>query len=1260
MSIFKKEKDKEEIFETKAIEVSDIIAPSSISLSSDQLKLGKKIAKPFFIFSYPRYLSTGWFSPIINLDDPMDISIFIHPTNTETVLRQLRRRVTEVQVEIMSRQKKGLIRDPALETGYQDLEGLRDSLQTAQEKMFKIGVYLTIYGDEEKSLKEVETTLRSILESRLIYLKPTLYQQKEGFNSCAPYGLDQLQVHTSMNTGPLSSIFPFTSFDLSSSDGILYGINRHNNSLILFDRFSLENANSIVFAKSGSGKSVTSDTPVLIKEKGETKLTNIGPLIEKLIKKHGCTQIDEELEGVINPDLEVYSFNKKLQGEWSKVTVAARKKATKTFYKFTTKAGRQITTTGDHNMLILRNGKVLAIKSDEVKKGEFIPLPKQISQTGNQINLNLLELLKNSEKIYVLNGELLIQKNYGILKKTILDKNLDRYLYKYKDGRRIPIQYFWKILNTLQRKPSQLKNIKITSKNGPTSLDVNFPIESSFSKIAGFIVAEGTISDDFVIITNSNKQVLNEIEKNIFELKIPFHYRYKKKQKTSIVISSRVFVEIIKALGGKGKAKYKKVLPVIFDLKKENISRYLLAYFEGDGGIESQRYISATSKSKQLISEISYLLYYFGIIGRIKKTFKKPTNSNWKNKKAYWRLTISGQDNLRAFANNINFISKEKKEKLSKTIQKNSNTNVDIIPGIDFLFREIYDLFSSQLCGMQDISPLKRRAYDPSPKKLNEIILKIENRIQKLKDMEATYAILNKLPSLASIIDIGTNDKELNRDLWKALGESWRLMKNYKINPHSKNVFKAINIVENNYYELNEVKRLIHTGFREFNLSMKQYSPSLNTALIERDSQRDASYKTIQESAYFVWQGYQNILKNIPQIEEKLDQLKTLAQSGLFWDPIEKIEKIENKKEKYVYDLTVDNEVFLAGYGGMFVHNSYAIKLEILRSLMVGVDVIILDPENEYKHLSDSVDGSFFNISLSSPNHVNPFDLPIPREGEKPQDVLRSNIINLVGLIRIMLKGLTPEEDAVVDRALTETYAAKDITPETDPETWIANIPLMEDLENVLATMEGSDSLLKRIRKFTKGSFSNFFNQPTNISTDKPLIVFGIRDMEDELRPIAMFIIMRYIWSQVRSKLKKRILVVDEAWWLMQSEDGASFLYGMAKRARKYWLGVTTITQDVGDFMKSDYGKPIITNSSMQILLKQSPATIDLLQKTFNLTDEEKNLLLQAEVGEGIFFAGQKHVAIKVVASYTEDQIITTNPEEILKIREAKKIEENK
>jgi type IV secretory pathway VirB4 component len=249
---------------------------------------------------------------------------------------------------------------------------------------------------------------------------------------------------------------------------------------------------------------------------------------------------------------------------------------------------------------------------------------------------------------------------------------------------------------------------------------------------------------------------------------------------------------------------------------------------------------------------------------------------------------------------------------------------------------------------------------------------------------------------------------------------------------------------------------------------------------------------------------------------------------------------------------------------------------------------------------------------------------------------------------------MTPEEDAIMDQAIMATYAAKDITIDSDPKKWKENVPLLSDLESVLETMENAESLSERLRKFTRGTYSSFFNAYSNVDMEKHLVVFGIRDMEDELRPIAMFIVMRYIWNAVRTSFKKRILVVDEAWWMMKEEDGASFLFGMCKRSRKYWLGVTTITQDVSDFMSSSYGKPIITNSSIQLLLKQSPASIDLVQKTFNLTDQEKYLLLETPVGEGIFFAGQKHVAIAIRASYTEDQIITTNPEEVLKIKEAK------
>ncbi len=331
---------------------------------------------------------------------------------------------------------------------------------------------------------------------------------------------------------------------------------------------------------------------------------------------------------------------------------------------------------------------------------------------------------------------------------------------------------------------------------------------------------------------------------------------------------------------------------------------------------------------------------------------------------------------------------------------------------------------------------------------------------------------------------------------------------------------------------------------------------------------------------------------------------------------------------------------------------SYMTKLEILRSLMFDTEVIVIDPEREYEYLAETVGGRYFNISLSSEHHINPFDLPIPREDENPGDILRSNIITLVGLFRIMLGGLTPEEDAVIDKAITETYALKDITSEANFAA--VEPPLLSDFELVLAGMEGSESLVNRLSKYTKGTWSGFMNRPTNVDMNKKLVVFSVRDMEDDLKPVAMYIITHHIWNVVRKELRKRLLVIDEAWWMLKSADTASFLFSVAKRGRKYYLGISTITQDVADFLNSPYGLAMITNSSIQILLRQSPTSVDLVQSTFKLSDEEKYLLLESDVGEGIFFAGLKHVAVKVIASYTEDQIITSDPSQILAIKKAK------
>ncbi|MBI5530277.1 MAG: ATP-binding protein [Candidatus Doudnabacteria bacterium] len=331
---------------------------------------------------------------------------------------------------------------------------------------------------------------------------------------------------------------------------------------------------------------------------------------------------------------------------------------------------------------------------------------------------------------------------------------------------------------------------------------------------------------------------------------------------------------------------------------------------------------------------------------------------------------------------------------------------------------------------------------------------------------------------------------------------------------------------------------------------------------------------------------------------------------------------------------------------------SYAVKLEVLRSLMVGTEVIIVDPENEYQHLAAAVGGTYLSVSLNSASRINPFDLPAAIEGEDNGDVLRSAVINLLGLFSLMIGKLNPTEEALMDKAIWQTYAKKDITPNLTDFHGV-EYPTMNDLVEILNSMVGAESLAQRLEKYTQGTFGGLLNQQTNVVLNNQLVVFSIRDLEEELRPIAMYIILNFIWNIVRSELKKRILAVDEAWILMQHEDSARFLFGIAKRARKYYLGLTTITQDVADFLASPYGKPIVTNSSIQLLLKQSPAAINIIAETFFLTEGEKYLLLESEVGEGIFFAGLKHAAIKIYASYVEDQIITTDPKQLLEIQES-------
>jgi type IV secretory pathway VirB4 component len=354
------------------------------------------------------------------------------------------------------------------------------------------------------------------------------------------------------------------------------------------------------------------------------------------------------------------------------------------------------------------------------------------------------------------------------------------------------------------------------------------------------------------------------------------------------------------------------------------------------------------------------------------------------------------------------------------------------------------------------------------------------------------------------------------------------------------------------------------------------------------------------------------------------------------------------------YSLENANMVVFAKSGA---GKSFTVKLEALRTMMMGADILIIDPENEYQKLCDAVGGSYIRLSLNSDTRVNPFDLPKVIDTDEAEDALRANLVTLHGLFRLMLGGsvvngqaigmLTPAEEADLDQGLIDTYARAGIT--SDPLTHNSTPPTIGDLYDTLLHMGGTGpQLAQRLRKYTSGTFAGIFSQQSNIDINNNMVVFNIRDLEDELRPVAMYIVLSHIWNITRTIQKKRMLIVDEAWQLMKYDDSANFLFSLAKRARKYYLGLTTITQDVEDFMGSKMGRAIVANSSIQLLLKQSTSAVDVLSDVFKLTDEERKRLSNFPVGQGLFFAGQNHVHIQIIASQTEQKLITTNPSALL------------
>jgi intein/homing endonuclease len=993
-----------------------------------------------------------------------------------------------------------------------------------------------------------------------------------------------------MDTTSVATTFPFTSAELSSDKGILYGINSQNESFIIFDRFSLENGNMTVFATSGAGKSLTHSSEVLFEnEDGTIKKDKIGKVVNSIFKKGNVVRLEKEIEGVINPKLKVYTFDTNLKGHWSQVEVATRKTTSPEIYNIETRTGRRIEVTGDHCLVTIKNGIVEKIRGDEVNIGSYLPIPRSIST--------------NSAPIQYLDSYKILQKN--------------KFKRLFKKGNRVGIR------------------------NNTLGLTIPEKIETTndFYKLLGFFVAEGMSGKSKVLISSVVPEVLKIIKEYYESIQINYHYAKADNKTVGIFINNGPFRLLLKSIGIYGKADKKHIPQLLYSTSKENVSNFLKAYFEGDGTV-GEHEISATTKSKQLSSDLLYTLSLFGIIARVHISRKRATNVFNSRKRTYYKVTISGQDNIKKYIDNIGFIT-GRKNKLALKLLKKANTNFDVVPELQSTFKEIYnELYNSEIPAPKNFSEVKLGTFKPSREKLNKILAELKNRIYEIESLEGDgISKLLALPTLEEIIKKG-EDKATNTLLWQKLDHSWKTMRN-GIAPNTKNALLAARVTHGFDIEIDEVGRALYRSFKFTGESLLKFDKPLWETTLYKSA--NARYEKLLKARDYITEIFKEKLEGLKKVKEKVAWLETLANSDLYWDEIVKITKVKSK-HPYVYDLQVENSVFLAGYGGMFIHNSYFVKTEAVRSLMIGSEVIILDPEAEYKALCDAVGGQYIAFSYNSTAKINPFDLTQIREEGENQ--LGLKILSLHSLMKVIMGEISPSQEAMLDRALIMTYKAKGIT--NDPETQSKEPPLMEDLYKTLIGMEVPEALdlAARIEKFIRGSFQGIFDKQTNIDLDNPFTVFSVKDIQDAIRPIVMFMILDYIWTRVKRDIKRRILIVEEAWQMMKYPDTAQFLWSVVKRARKYYLGLTTITQDVEDFLGQDIGKAIVTNSALRLLLKQSPTAIDKLGEIFYLSQGEKQLLMAANVGEGIFFAGPHHAPIRIVASEAEHQLINTKPQD--------------
>ncbi len=1058
--------------ESGEMSLHDTISSDHVEVDFDYVKVNNVYYRTLFIAGYPRFVAPGWLEPVVNFNSSLDMSFYIYPVAGKSVLDDLRRKIAEMEAELSTDMQRGRIVDPSTTAKLEDARSLQEQLVKGIERYYEFSFYITIPANTLDELNNVARQVQSTLGSLLIVAKNATLDQRMGFLSTAPYGQDRLAITRNMDTTSVATTFPFTSAELSSDKGVLYGINSQNESFIIFDRFSLENGNMTIFATSGSGKSLARESEVIYKDKnGTIQKEIIGRVVDRIFKKGKIIKIDNEIEGVLNPGIEVYAFNKELKGHWSKVEVATKKVTSPEIYNIQTKSGRKIQITGDHCLVTIKDGVPVETRGDTVSIGSYLPISRSINSNSNS------------------------------------DKFLDTY----------------KIIGSFNPRFLFKEKGRVGIRNHTTGLTIpeKIVLSSSFFRLLGYFTAEGMADNQKVLISSMVPDILKDLKKYFDVLNINYSYAKSNSRVVGIYFSNGPLRLLLKSIGACGKADKKHVPNLIYSASTENVSHYLKAYFEGDGTVGKHE-ITATTKSKALSSDLLYLFTFFGIIARVHITRKRATNVFNSRKRTYYRVTISGQDNIKKYIDQIGFITK-RKNKLALKLLKKANTNFDTIPELQNTFKEIYkELYNSEIPAPKNFSEVKLGTFKPSREKLNKIISGIKNRIYEIESLEGDDISLKK-------------------------------------------------------------------------------------------------------------------------VKEKVAWLETLANSDLYWDEIVKITKVKSR-HPYVYDLQVENSVFLAGYGGMFIHNSYFVKTEAVRSLMIGSEVIVLDPEAEYKALCDAVGGQYISFSYNSPAKINPFDLTQIREEGENQ--LGLKILSLHSLMKVIMGAITPTQEAMLDRALIMTYKAKGIT--NDPETQSKEPPLMEDLYKTLIGMEVPEALdlASRIEKFIRGSFQGIFDKQTNIDLNNPFTVFSVKDIQDAIRPIIMFMILDYIWTRVKRDIKRRILIVEEAWQMMKYPDTAQFLWSVVKRARKYYLGLTTITQDVEDFLSQDIGKAIVTNSALRLLLKQSPTAIDKLGEIFYLSQGEKQLLMAANVGEGIFFAGPHHAPIRVVASEAEHKLINTKPQD--------------